>query len=61
MLKIPQARLQHYVNHEFPDVQAGFRKGKGTRDQIVNIRWMFLCRKQRTKEPLDESESEREE
>ena len=37
MLKIPQARLQQYVNHEFPDVQAGFRKGRGTRDQIANI------------------------
>ena len=38
MLKILQARLQQYMNHEFPDVQAGFRKGRGTRDQIVNIR-----------------------
>ena len=38
MLKILQARLQQYVNHEFPDVQAGFRKGGGTRDQIANIR-----------------------
>ena len=37
MLKILQARLQRYVNHEFPDVQAGFRKGRGTRDQIANI------------------------
>ena len=37
MLKILQARLQQYVNHEFPDVQAGFRKDRGTRDQIVNI------------------------
>ena len=37
MLKILQARLQHYVNHEVPDVQAGFRKGRGTRDQIANI------------------------
>ena len=37
MLKILQARLQQYVNHEFPDVQAGFRKGRGTRDQITNI------------------------
>ena len=41
MLKILQARLQQYVNHEFPDVQAGFRKGRGTRDQIVNIRWII--------------------
>ena len=38
MLKILQARLQQYVNRELPDVQAGFRKGRGTRDQIVNIR-----------------------
>ena len=38
MLKILQARLQQYVNHEFPDVQAAFRKGRGTRDQIANIR-----------------------
>ena len=37
MLKIRQARLQQYVNHELPDVQAGFRKGRGTRDQIANI------------------------
>ena len=40
MLKILQARLQHYVNRELPDVQAGFRKGRGTRDQIANIRWI---------------------
>ena len=39
MLKILQVRLQQYMNHEFPDVQAGFRKGRGTRDQIANIRW----------------------
>ena len=39
MLKILQARLQHLVNHELPDVQAGFRKGRGTRDQVANIRW----------------------
>ena len=39
MLKILQARLQQYVNRELPDVQAGFRKGKGTRDQIANICW----------------------
>ena len=39
MLKIFQARLQQYVNHELPDVQADFRKGRGTRDQIANIRW----------------------
>ena len=41
MLKILQARLQQYVNHEFPGVQAGFRKGRGTRDQIANIRWII--------------------
>ena len=41
MLKILQARLQQYVNHELPDVQTGFRKGRGTRDQIVNIRWIM--------------------
>jgi len=41
MLKILQARLQQYVNHELPDVQAGFRKGTGTRDQIANIRWIM--------------------
>ena len=41
MLKILQARLQQYVNHELPDVQAGFRKGRGTRNQIANIRWII--------------------
>ena len=41
MLKILQARLQQYVNHELSDVQAGFRKGKRTRDQIANIRWIM--------------------
>ena len=41
MLKILQARLQQSVNHELPDVQAGFRKGRGTRDQIANIRWII--------------------
>ena len=40
MLKILQARLQQYVNHEFPDVQAGFRKGRGIRDQIANTPWL---------------------
>ena len=40
MLKIPQARLQQYMNQELPDVQAGFRKGRGTRDHIVNIHWI---------------------
>ena len=40
MLKILQARLQHYMNRELPDVQAGFRKARGTRDQIANICWI---------------------
>ena len=46
MLKILQARLQQYVNHELPVVQAGLRKGRGTRDQIANIRW--IIKKQRS-------------
>ena len=41
MFKILQARIQQYMNHELPDVQAGFRKGRGTRGQIANIRWMI--------------------
>ena len=41
MLKILQAKLQQYVNHELPDVPAGFRKGRGTRDQIANICWIL--------------------
>ena len=41
MLKIIEARLQHYMNHELPDVQAGFRKGRRTRDQIANIHWII--------------------
>ena len=41
MLKILQARLQQYINHELPDVKAGFRKGRGTRDQIANICWIM--------------------
>ena len=41
MLKILQARLQQYVNHELPDVQTGFRKGRGTRDQIAHIHWII--------------------
>ena len=41
MLKVLQARLQQYVNHELPDVQAGFRNGRGTQDQIANIRWIM--------------------
>ena len=41
IFKILQARLQQYVNHELPDIQAGFRKGRGTRDQIANICWII--------------------
>ena len=41
MLKLLQLRFQQYVNQELPDVQAGFRKGRGTRDQIVNIHWII--------------------
>ena len=41
MLKIPEARLQQYMNHECPDVQTGFRKGRGTRDQVSNIHWII--------------------
>ena len=41
MLKILQVRLQQYINHELSDVQAGFRKGRGTRDQIANILWII--------------------
>ena len=41
MLKILQVRLQQYVKRELPDVQAGFRKGRGTRDQVANIRWIM--------------------
>ena len=41
MLKILQARLQQYMNHELPDVQTGFRKGRGTREQIANISWIM--------------------
>ena len=41
MLSILQARLQQYVNHELPDVQVGFRKGRGTRDQIANMHWII--------------------
>ena len=41
MFKILQARLQQYVNYELPDIQTGFRRGRGTRDQIANIRWII--------------------
>ena len=49
MLKILQARLQQYMNRELPDVQAGFRKGRGTRDQIANIRWIMEKQESSTK------------
>ena len=52
MLKILQARLQQYVNHELPDVEAGFRKGRGTRDQIVNICWMIKKQDSSRKIPI---------
>ena len=51
MLKILQARIQQYMNRELPDVQAGFKKGKGTKDQIANIRWLIeKKKKERTPE-----------
>ena len=52
MLKILQARLQQYVNHELPDVQARFRKGRGTRDQISNMRWIIEKAKWLSEEAL---------
>ena len=52
MLKILQARLQQYVNRELPDVQAGFRKGRGTRDQIANICWIMEKAREFQKIPI---------
>ena len=52
MLKILQARLQQYVNREHPDVQAGFRKGRGTRDQIANIHWIIKKAREFQKTPV---------
>jgi len=52
MLKILQLRLQQYINQEVPDVQAGFRKGRGTRDQIANIHWIIEKAIQFQKNPL---------
>ena len=52
MLKILQARLQQYMNRELPDVQAGFRKGRGTRDQIANICWIMEKARQFQKKHL---------
>ena len=51
MLKILQARLQQYVNSELPDVQAGFRKGRGTRDQIANIHWIMEKARESSRKP----------
>ena len=50
MLKILQARFQQYLNHELADVQAGFRKGRGTRDQTVNIQWIIKKAREKKKE-----------
>ena len=52
MLKLLQARLQQYVNQELPDVQAGFRKGRGTRDQIANIHWIIKKLKRMTEKHI---------
>ena len=52
MLKILQARVQQYVNRELPDVQAGFRKGRGTRDPITNIRWIIKTAREFQKKHL---------
>ena len=52
MLKILQARLKQYVNRELLDIQAGFRKGRGTRDQIANIRWIIKKSRQFQKKHL---------
>ena len=52
MLKILQARLHQYMNHELPDVQAGFGKGRGTKDQIANIRWIIEKARQFQKKHL---------
>ena len=56
MLKILQARLQQYVNRELPDVQAGFRKGRGTRDQTANTRWIIEKEKGDIKEEINETD-----
>ena len=52
MLKVLQARLQQYVNCELPDVQAGFRKGRGTRDQVVNLCWIIEKTREFQKKPM---------
>ena len=55
MLKILHARLQHYTNQELPDVQGGFRKGRGTRDQIANIHWIIEKSREFQKESISVS------
>ena len=57
MLKIHQARLQQYVNQELPNVQAGFRKGRETRDQIVNIHWIIVLKKRGNSRKISTSAS----
>ena len=57
MLKILQARIQQYVNHELPVVQAGFRKGRGTRDQIADIRWIMKKARELQKEKKEKKTS----
>ena len=52
MLKILQARLQHYVNRELPNVQTGFKKGRGTKDQIANIHWIIEKAREFRKTPI---------
>ena len=52
MLKILQARLQQYMNHQLPDVQAGFRKGRGARDQIANICWIIQKKQDSSRKTL---------
>ena len=52
MLKILQARLQQYMNHQLPDVQAGFRKGRGARDQIANICWIIQKKQESSRKTL---------
>ena len=58
MLKILQAKCQQYVNHELPDVQAGFRKGRGTRDQVTNIHWIVKKAREFQKSILDQIRSD---
>ena len=57
MLKILQGRLQQYVNREFPDIQAEFRKGRGTRDQIANIHWIIKKKQESSRKTVPISSS----